>query len=82
MCMKRHADGVRNGIKGVIKRHQSVDKEQSVILLMMLPPIKHANQNPTMNGNVLECPQEERIICVENAVLEKLFLMLAQNVLQ
>jgi hypothetical protein len=80
--MKPLVDGAQSGIRSVIKRHQSVDKEQSVILLMMLPLIKRANQNPTMSGNVLECPQEERIICVENAMLEKLFLMLAQNVLQ
>ena len=59
-----------------------MDKEQSVTLLMMLLLIKFVNQNLTMNGNVLECLQQERIICVENAMLEKLFLMLTSNIFQ
>ena len=59
-----------------------MDKEQSVTLLMMLLLIKFVNQNLTMNGNVLECLQQERIICVENAMLEKLFFMLTSNIFQ
>ena len=51
------AAGVVNGIRSVIKRHQSADREQNTILLMMRLLIKCVNQNPTMSGNVLEYPQ-------------------------
>ena len=75
MCMKPPVDGAQSGIRSVTKRHQSRNKEK-LILYMILPLvklIKRVNQNPTMNGNVLECPQKDQIIYVENALLGKLF---------
>ena len=73
MCMKPLVDGAQSGIRSVIRRHQSVDKYKSVTLVMMLLLIKFVNQNLTMNGNVLECPQQDQIIYVENVLLGKLF---------
>ena len=72
MCMKPLVDGAQSGIRSATKRHWSRNKEK-LILYMIIPPIKRVNQNPTMSGNVLECPQQDQIIYVENVLLGKLF---------
>ena len=72
VCMKPLVDGAQSGIRSATKRNRSRNKEK-LILYMIIPPIKRVNQNPTMIGNVLECPQQDQIIYVENVLLGKLF---------
>ena len=72
MCMKPLVDGAQSGIRSATKRNRSRNKEK-LILYMIIPPIKRVNQNPTMIGNVLECPQQDQIIYIENVLLGKLF---------
>jgi hypothetical protein len=79
--MKPLVDGAQSGIRSATKGQRSKNMKKRIPYLI-LPPIKRVNQNPTMSGNVLECLQQERIICVENAMLEKLFLMLTSNIFQ